>query len=213
MAGPNGCFDQVGGAAASRARRPRCGGTAGVRKRPAGPRRKHERQHGDPASSGLITNISTRVPMASTPSITASSRPSAGAGGSARANGSRRPGRRRRAWRRTAWAGAAGGRTAGWSGRGRAGSERRSARSTARTRFPMRTRATTAKPPASAQRSCVSPLGDDVVDRDLHVPGRHQQQRLEDQRQQDHLHGPAAEIVGAAEQGRERQAPLPGGSA
>jgi hypothetical protein len=49
----------------------------------------------------------------------------------------------------------------------------------------------------------------DIVDRDLQVPRRHQQQRLHEHRQQDDLHALPDHRAGAAEQLCQRQAPLP----
>jgi hypothetical protein len=48
----------------------------------------------------------------------------------------------------------------------------------------------------------------DVVDRDLQVPRRHQQQRLHEQREQENLDALPGHPAGAAEQARQRQPPL-----
>ena len=50
---------------------------------------------------------------------------------------------------------------------------------------------------------------DDVVDRDLQIPWRHQQQRLHEQRQENDLDALPDHRAGAGEQARQRQAPLP----
>ena len=64
------------------------------------------------------------------------------------------------------------------------------------------------KGPGQRQEQLRVTARDHVVDGDLHVPGREEQQGLEEQRQRDHLRAAPAEIAGTAEQRRERQAPF-----